>query len=533
MKKRKLTVRSETTSLLSQLLDNPLLPAYIEALPVTELARLVENIGKEDAQPILLNASARQITALVENDTWSAHTPGQREYFEPGKYLEWMDLWYEQGVAELCRRLQDVGSEILALTLQNYVVVVDNQEVGVRGWNQAFGRFTVIPSDEELWPQLQHYIAEVWSEEPEYMEEALAHVCMRRSLTAENTHINLNENLACDVEAARDQHRRSSGYVTPQSAAAFLLRVRRENMDQLLLDASYDAYSAMHLRKTIAPVQAKTNTASMLSNRVVTGPLKNETEQSLELDKLLRPLLDESVQAQRLFAKDTSRTRNQLESELQKLQNSHPHLAAARRGELLYLSNILMEGTTQQCTRLNERDALLAASYTSNLGLRYCLAIEPWDDEAAMLAELLQQEPGLLKVFSIGYRLLMDLAQRVEESLLIALDTDPVVRRLQEEPWLARQIRADITRYTSQRRAARSHEQALQAGLDKLLIILDASACTELLIMGSDLPCMPRSLTPHYRPGIHVERGSEFIGEVEQLDVLFNCLDELELRLLS
>lgn len=531
MAQRKLPARSDITSLLNRTEDNPQLPAYIRQLPATDLVRLVDYLGKEDAQALLVHATANQIRELVETDAWITPAPGAQERFSPDRFLEWLELWSDSGAQVLCQRVKELGNELLALTLHEYAVVVDIHEVGVVGSSDTFGRFTVVPKNEETLPLLFEFITQIWNEDPEFLEEVLGSCSLRRSLTIEKTYITHNENLALDVEVARDRRRRDHGYVTPLSAAAFLKRIRVSSLDELLIDGSYDGYSAVQLRSMQRSSPDRDDSSLPISEQKASEPeeTRSPAEQALEeLHAIFNPML-QSPALDVLLLEGPAQQQNSsyLERQLSRLGANNPTAADARMREILYLSNILMEGTSVGGARLDQRGAMLAAMHTANLGLTYCIFVEPWGSEEELLVELLENEPGLIKAFNVGYHLLMDLAQRVESATGAALENERVARHLHSDPELASEIRDSFSRYQNRRHAGLPSQSVLQELTSNLSILFDPATCAEIDILGDDFPRFPESLKPDFKPGLRVSRSAHFISELKELDVLANSVDAL------
>lgn len=536
MAQRKLPARSAITSLLALNEENPQLPAYIRQLPPGDLIRLVDYLGKEDAQLLLAHATANQISELVETDAWVSGGPGRQERFSPEKFLEWLEIWNDSGAPMLCRRLKELGSEYFALTLHEYVVVVDTYEVGVEGSTDQFDRYAVIPKNEEIWPLLFEFMTQVWNEDPDFLEEVLGNCCMRRSLTIEKTHVTHNENLALDVESSRDRHRRDRGYVTSISSAAFLKRIRTTSLDELLLDGSYDGFSAVQLRNMQQSSSADSDSEEqdLEQNTRIDDNAHAPADASLaELQAVLSPVLQSPALDVLMLDGPDSQNSSYLERQLARLGTEKPDVAEDRIRELLYLSNILMEGTTIAGVRLEQREAMLAATHTVNLGLTYFVFVEPWLGEEELLAEILENEPGLIKAFNVGYRLLMELARNVEQALHDALKDERIARKLRGERELARDIRDAMTRYGNCRRTGQSCQATLQQLTDSLSILFDAGTCIEISLMADDFPRFPKSLAPNFEPGIRVTQIARFIAVPGDLELLNDSLKSLTDRLLT
>lgn len=519
---RKLSVRSNTSRLLATLLDNPDLPALIPGLPTTRLQALVTHLGLEDAQILLIHASAQQMTDLIESDAWHRPESGLEERFSPSTLLTWVELWYDLGVDYLVRRLRELGSELFARTLDEYVVVVDSQEVGVTGWADTLGRFCVLPKNDEHWDNLWQIIADAWSEDPELIEEVLAHVCQRRSLTIEKTYITRNENLAPDVDAARDRHRREQGYITPQSATAFLNHARRESLATLIMEQSYDPFTRMQLQRlqTRLPVAAPT------------------TGSGSALDAVFAQI--DQTRHRRLLAADTGDVDNNgctdnadyLRVQLRNLSASQPDALRRCEREMLFLANIILEGLPVTERQNNERDAMRSVQHCCNLGLLHCLFNTPWADEDDMLAELLGSEPGLVRLFLVGFRLILEVRDRSLVAFASALRSEWAFRRLADEPDLHRAVLGCLERHSTDSPIPPLSPKQVGDLLDSLLLATDNEASEALRHLTSTLPRLPLVLEPDKHNGaIYVSHKARDIGTLADLDIIGNFLQDLERRL--
>lgn len=514
----KLSVRSNTSHMLNELLDNPDLPALVPELSAPGLQALVEHLGREDAQLLLVHASAEQITDLIESDAWVRPDTGLEEQFCAATMLEWIELWRDLGVDYLTRRLREMGSELLARTLDDYVVVVDSQEVGVSGWADTLGRFCVMPKNDDQWQDVWQIIADVWSEDQEFVEEALAYVCQRRSLTIEKTYITRNENLAPDVDAARDRHRRERGYITPQSATAFLNHARRESLATLIMEQAYDPFTRTQLRRleaTLPEAGADPHTTGALDS------LLADIEQRQRL-RLTAPVSQGDWQSDFLAA------------QLRRLSQASPRELVQRERELLYLTNVVLEGLPAISHKADEHDAMHCVRQCCNLGLLHCLFNTAWASEDEMLSELLEQEPGLIRLFLIGFRLSLEVRDRSLAAFCAALASDRAQRALHDEPELRHTIAQWLARHaTGDAIAALTPKQVGQM-LDSLLLVTDHEASEALRHLVLALPRFPLALCSDTRNrSIYVSQQARLIATLADLKAIALFLQDLEQRLFA
>jgi hypothetical protein len=522
-------VRSKSSSLVSTLLENPQLPSYIQRLEGTSLAKLVQHLGKEDAQPLLQYATPEQITDLIEIDAWQSPAPGVDETFSPEKFLEWIELWSEAGPAQLTTQLRNLGTQLFALTLDKFVVVVDIFEIGVSGFVDTFDCFGVMPKDDEHWPLLFQFLCEIWEEDPAFLEEAFGYCCQRRSLVVEKTYSVANENLAPDVEGNRDRHRRERGYVTTLSASAYLSRLKASNLAELLLELTYDPYTAMQLqRRRTGAAPEKTSTEA---TPAAAFAYADSAHLQQELAELLEPILADTprIDALRLEAPERLQ-QTYIEQQLQLLGQRDTAALEQRFREVVYLGNVLMEGTSLHGKRLTEAEATSCVYHTCNLGLNYCVHIAPWDEESVLLQELMEQEPGLIKCFNIGYLLLLEIPRQLRMALQTALESARWQRRLRREPWLQTLIREQFE-LVQQDVDSRGRCKQLDPLLDSLLFLCDTTTLEQLRLLADTLPRFPSSLETRDAAPIHVSKDWRFFSTPDDLRAAHQFLADLERRL--
>lgn len=526
-------VQSKTSQLVTRLLENPQLPAHIRDLPSSQLKRLLEYIGKEDSQDLLVHATADQISDIIEADTWTSDAPGREEFFSPDRFLEWIVLWSEISTPYLCLRLKELGSSIFSLALDRYILVVDIQEVGVSGPVEVFSQFGVMTKEEMHWDTLLSILSELWDEDAPFVEEVLANCCMRRSLTVDNTHIAANENLAQDVENERDQRRRARGYVTSQNAAAFLDRINTASLDELIAEKDYDPFTAIQIRRQQSAIP-KTETEvsasrSQYGHKSTADAVYNAARQTREVEILLEPLLGQKEPDGLLLSDESGANKPQLylDQKLQELQTTRPDLGVIRTNEIVYLSNVLVEGTTLDGRRIEERESMQIVRQTCNLGLTHCVYEIPWESESEILLEFLVHEPGLIKAFNVGYWLIMAVRHRVHTAVQDALLSEQVQRKLHDAHWLTTQFSTGSATHESRRAEKRLSLGNLNAVLDDLSILCDNNFCQQLKILGADLPRFPNSLDA-VSPSIHVDKSWRFISLNEEINAIRNLLSNLD-----
>lgn len=526
--------RAARQHLLAQLLAQPMLPAYIEAMSSPVFTRLIQYVGKEDAQALLACATDAQMQDLIESDTWQNTAPGQEEKFKPSQFLAWLQIWQDMSPRFLVAKLQALGSDTLALALDRYVVVVDLEEVGVSDHVDTFYPYGVMPRVDENWEQILGLLSDIADEDPEFLDEALAQCCMRRSLLVDKTYIAGNDTLEHSVDGRRDRHRRGQGYITPMDAAAFLGDAKTNSFEQLMIEVSYDPLTALHLtamqRRSVPDVETAGEESADETRVTATG---NEPPDTRELDALLvqHHIVEEgSVTA--LLTAGAEQDTLYLRQQMRVLAQNDPAALQQRQNEILYLANVLMEGMPVQGGRLPDALALQGAWALCNLGLETCVFEESWGSEEEMLKAFLQTEPGLIKAFRLGLHRISDLPGRVVRLLEAELASPPCKRRLRNYPWVQEQVTYALTKFALGTEVEGTAGNALNALLDSLLFLVDNTVCQQLRVIADALPRFPRSLDVNAVPGVHVDARWRFIETPADVRRLQHFIQDLEGRLI-
>ncbi|MCB1693633.1 MAG: hypothetical protein KDI19_12775 [Pseudomonadales bacterium] len=530
--------RGPRRALVETLLSNPRLPAYIANLDSRTLARLVDEVGKEDAGELMALVTPSQMRELVETDLWQLNE-AREEVFDPERLFEWVAIWREQGGSFMAEKLAGLGEEIVSRALVPYIVVVDMEEIGIAGAFESYGHHAVMPQSEDNWPEVQDLLVELWSGEPEFAERVLARLCAHRSIGVDGISLTNDDDLLDrDVSWTRQDERQRKGYVTPLDSTLFLGTAREASIDDLLIRAVYDDGSRRYLRRlqaereqppTDGKDRATTSTDPHLETRGDEVPARDEVWD--ELDSLLESrhiLVRAPVQAR--LAGPAGPTQNRLRKLLAALASDSPLVCQARLDEIVYLSNVLVSGTDVQGGRFVEEEAAKAVYATCNLGIDFCLVEEPFDSEDAMVDSFLREEPGLVKAFEIGYHLIGQLPAKAIAALAREV-TGPSGRRLlRGHPWVQEQL----GRALGQAGLTQGGQLTSIAGLadlfETLALVFDHQDCTRLRILCDPYPCFPRSLEADAAASLRVDTRKRYIEDTSDLRRLLGWLDALVLQ---
>lgn len=533
---------SSSRGLVERLLDNPQLPAYIAGLETPALNKLIRHLGKEDSRELMAYATPEQVRELVEMDAWQNERPGTEETFDPDKFLEWLALWEDMSADFLTEKLRELGNELLSLTLMKHVTVADVHEVGIGAAPHevefalvdTFANYAVMPTDEDAWPVINNLLIQVWDCDADFMTEVLAACCVRRSILNDKTNVSSEDNtLHHDTAADRQQRREAAGYVTPLNASIFLGDARATSIDMLCIEVAYDATTASHLRRARQRRDASPPVASRDANDPAQSrtrePEPDRTQDWQALDTLLKnERILEPNRPDRLLAGPAGDNTLYVKRALGTLEDKHPSALQDRLDEVVYLANVLVSGSSVQGGVFTEEAAAKCVYSTCNLGLTYCLLEDPWDDEATMLTDFLEREPGLVKAFRIGYHLLSQIPHKAIVALARELTSTPVQRRLRRHPWIQEQIARGFGSADLQSKLDDEKLESVSSLIETLGMIFDSSTCQQLRILCDPLPCFPRSLESA-GPRIHVDTRKRYVNVPADVRAILVYLDELRL----
>jgi hypothetical protein len=127
-----IAARHPTASLLARLLDDPELPARIQALSHAHFGALVREVGVADAGEIIALATTDQLVAAFDEDLFVNRRPGQRERFDRRRFVTWLEVLLEAGDDAIARRVAELDEGFVAHALSTIVLVFDHEALRER-----------------------------------------------------------------------------------------------------------------------------------------------------------------------------------------------------------------------------------------------------------------------------------------------------------------------------------------------------------------------------------------------------------------
>ncbi|CAN5553349.1 hypothetical protein BH09MYX1_BH09MYX1_24180 [soil metagenome] len=372
------SVSSRRTQLLARVIETPDLVHAIKSLAPPAFSALVRAIGIEDAGEIVALATTEQLVSAFDEDLFASDRPGEREEFDPKRFVTWLEVLLEAGDDVAARRVSELAEDFVVHAIGSVVFVLDHDALRDRmseGDDDARQADKAIES--ALCEEIDGYllIARVhdgWDATLALVlaldrdHRALLERVLDRCATIAREHVDdldalvnvltEGESLAEDLEAAREERRSGLGYVEPRAARSFLALAMRDG-DQ---SASRDPITKAYFRE--------------LPDVVVTTPTERRDHASARLLRLLEDA--EVATAPRRLAASPSAAgepARAMTSALQILAHESPSTYGERLEELAYLTNVVVAGIANDGERFRPADAASAVLATIAFGVELTL----------------------------------------------------------------------------------------------------------------------------------------------------------------
>jgi hypothetical protein len=564
MRKRQAVVEHRSAKqLLKTLTDNPALPQFVQTLQAPVLKRLIDYVGLRDAGDLIGLTTAAQMRELFEVALWETLIPGQTEQLRPERFLEWLDVMLEVSPAFAARRLIELGDTFVVLNFAPLITVVDRSVASEHQEDacscvlcqlaerdepfEITDEYIVVGTHDDEWDSVRTLLVELEGEDAEFLYRVLARCSSAPGVRgfAPDT-----QSLLEDETHERAERRGRSGFVTPEIAATFLKLARRASLDDLAAQGGYDPMAQGYFDRLASmatgdpAAEALVDDADDSFEPAEAGPAAAMTRARLRA--LESALADAEIIAERQPARlsgppGAREPMLELQTWLDRLQWSRPEVFAARLGELIFLANVLMSGSWYQGARFTESEAATAALACANLGLDWLLSRRRSGnamDRARQLEALLEDRPGLVRLFQIGWNLNQALPSRSADALLAALRADHVRDQLQRKRWILDQIESALCDPDIFELIEQGEFADVGDNLVLLSLVLDSRACECLRTLINDFPRYPLQLNIGFQADSaaqtrHVRtRESRHLATLEQLARVEIFLDELD-RLLK
>jgi hypothetical protein len=509
---KKLTV-SQTRSL-RNIVDNPALPAVLERLQPQTLVRLIDRVGLNDAAELMALVPAPRLLRALDEAVWKSPRPGANPVFNSAEFINWLQVWNEVGEPFVAERLAAFNDEYLAMCL-SFVLLVDD---GPKSDCYAiYGHVLVRPAFEDDWEIIRAALDALWRHAPDRLLHVLGTLASSESmLNSDRRRTSLN----LDVAFERERHLERRGYVSPAGARAFLDSTSITTTQNLLMMSAYDNET----RRFLDTIENYDSGRHPIDNALATkhtddGELQTPGNENAipppsqdQIGSLSRLLESEAIVEPQRFE---SLPWNQHESRsaaltemLNRLEGENQESLLQRTRELAYLATVLMAGSSlegQPFTAGNARDAAFA---TCNLGLEFI--------RSRQAESKLDREPGLIRLFLIGWQLLEALRNRVIVVMKSSLADLETRQRPKTSLWLRNE--AQIGMRDLQNAIERHHFADARDAATFLSIVFDATVCQEIAPLLDHLPHLSKNKSQR--------RWIESIADLDRVSSLLSDLSK-------
>lgn len=407
--------------LLRRILDEPDLPALVQALPALALGRIVQQVGLEDSSEILQFASPEQLSELIDHDSWQSSAPGEDETFDDRRFALWLEVMLECGEDWVADRLAAMSEDLVTLALQRQLLVLDTDQLAalLRGdgeeldlaekalddcASEELDRYLLIARHPDGWDTLLNVLLALDKNHHDFLQRVLERCCQISYDYVEDSGglydvLNAEDLLESDVAGAREDRRAAQGYIAPSRAAHFLKLALSTPLSTWLTQE--DSITRTYFRELAPTPRAAGRSGAVTPMAAPRNPL-------LALLEAARDELDEAERkttARRLGsgAAPNLPDARAFRDAVQALGERDPALHARRLEELAYLSNVLIAGASLGGRPYRSHEAAEAALALCELGLDHVRSEGALDAPPALAMVTRHSAPQL---FGAGWQLL-------------------------------------------------------------------------------------------------------------------------------
>jgi hypothetical protein len=490
------------------LLDNPELPTFIARLETPTLNKLIEHVGLDDAGPLIAYTTDRQLRSILDESLWSSLAPGRPETHRPEEFIRWLYILQDQGEVFLAERLFGLGLDYLVLNFAQLVGVNDPQAIlsenyevleqyaGAAPYAEEFSGYYVTAVYDEEWDVTRAALAALQAEHPGFLERLLY-----RMGRGEGSY------LMHDISGERRDSKERAGYVTPESATAFLELTRQTSLASLVVGENHDPVSKRYFAQLGAfsseDLESASSEDAAETSASPSRPPDIEKQKELEALLVQAEIVTNEPSTLRLSAPEQDDVLP-VKCALDGLQHIDAKLFSDRLSELVYLSNVLIAGTILDGKRFDETEAAHAVLATCNIGMSY-LGGDMADDQSV--------RDGLVRLFRIGWQILLQIPRHVTAQLVATLRSSEVTQKLFDRKWILSEVDATLDELVEQVDNARFSDA--KTSLMFISLVVEQRTCDALQVMISDYPRYPLDHQIRYVESMHdLSNIDHFLGSL-------------------
>jgi hypothetical protein len=360
------------TALLARLIDSPALAETVRALPPPAFAALIRQVGLEDGGELVALATTEQLVTAFDEDLFENPRPGEREVFDPARFVTWLEILLEAGDAAAAARVAELSEDFVTQALHSLVVVLDEEALRNRmeeqdddavladkaldaALSEELDGYLMLSRTHDGWDAVLALILALDRDHRALLVRVLDRCAAMSSdlvedLDALTTVLSEGESLREDVEAEREERRSRAGFVEPRAAKSFLTLAARGASTDTERDPVTRAYFRELDRSAPRPSAPPAETAQLMgwlgAMAEDGGRASAGSSEPRALQAASPPMIDA----------------------MRELRELAPKVFAERMDELAYLANVLVAGATLGDRRFRPSEAAEAALATVALG---------------------------------------------------------------------------------------------------------------------------------------------------------------------
>lgn len=361
------------TALLARLIDSPALAETVRALPPPAFAALIRQVGLEDGGELVALATTEQLVTAFDEDLFENTRPGEREVFDPTRFVTWLEILLEAGDSAAAARVAELSEDFVTQAIHSLVVVLDEEALRTRmeeqdddavladkaldaALSEELDGYLMLSRTHDGWDAVLALILALDRDHRALLVRVLDRCAAMSSdlvedLDALTTVLSEGESLREDVEAEREERRSRAGFVEPRAAKSFLTLAARGAPTDTERDPVTRAYFRELDRGAQRPSSTPVETARLM------GWLGAMAEDDLG-----------GASAGRSEPRALQAASPPLIDAMRELRELAPKVFAERMDELAYLANVLVAGATLGDRRFRPSEAAEAALSTVALG---------------------------------------------------------------------------------------------------------------------------------------------------------------------
>jgi Family of unknown function (DUF6178) len=516
-----MTPKPHSTGLVRRIADHPALPALLQRIEARTLATMIERIGVEDSVELMPLIPAAKLLHTFDASIWKGPRGSSGHALDGDEFIRWLDAWHEVSEAFLLQQFESIHDEYLTtlfaavLDIGPAIVIKGGDEYSedfdVRhSLGDVYGRFHACAINPDHSDTLTNALNVLWSETPQRLSCILANLHTAESMLEASGNA---EGIAADVRFGRERFHDAQGYANMDDARALFEFIRSASLERLVDMSAYDETTARHLRamdSAVVVAHPLERTAAEQDDEISTesidatpGPPIANLQALLENAHLIETITPALLLTDKREARSLP-----LEIRMRTLAATDADTFELRMRELVYLANLLMIAIRTMDQPLRESQARDAAFATCNLGLELL--------RQRTLNVDLATEPGLMRLFMIGWKLLAGVPLRVVDAFETASCRPESIARLATRPWLREQVEIgidDLRREVTRREWDDARDAALF-----MSVAFDSRACRNVLALLDDLPRLPPRVAGEDFHWIEtladLERAAEILSEI-------------------